>query len=48
MSHTLDVLEDLRDESELKFNQNKIVKLKSNSERNSVDMKNVADKTENK
>lgn len=48
MAHTLDGLEDLKDESELKFNQNNIFKMKWNSERNSVDMKNDGDKTKNK
>lgn len=40
MSHTLDVLEDLKDQSELKFDRNNIVKIKLNSERSSMDMKN--------
>lgn len=48
MYHTLDALADLKDESELKFNRNNNVTIKSNSERRSVDIKNNGEKTNNK
>lgn len=48
MSHKLDALEDLKDLSELKFNQNRIVKMMANSEPSSVGMKNDGDRTNNK
>lgn len=42
MSHTLDILEDLKDENELKFNKKNIVKLKTANSANPVNVDKIS------